>query len=117
MTSSRGENLTHQRLTEPEPAPPVTERRRDVRLKQGSLQSSLGPVIDLSRSGMRVRTTRRLRGIRAVVLFNRNGPHLNVRARVVWSKRIGFRKHVAGLEFIDPPHNMLRELTKLGTTT
>ena len=63
------------------------------------------------------RTTRRLRGIRAVVLFNRNGPHLNVRARVVWTKRIGFRKHVAGLEFIDPPHNMLRELTKLGTTT
>jgi hypothetical protein len=109
--------LTHQRLTEPEPAPPVNERRRDVRLKQGSLHSNLGPVIDLSRSGMRVRSTRRLRGIRAVVLFNRNGPHLNVRARVVWTKRIGFRKHVAGLEFIDPPNNMLRELAKLGTTT
>jgi hypothetical protein len=52
-----------------------------VRLKQRSLHSNLGPVIDLSRSGMRVRTTRRLRGILAVVLFNRNGPHLNVRAR------------------------------------
>ncbi|MHC4427837.1 MAG: PilZ domain-containing protein [Planctomycetota bacterium] len=117
MKSGRGEIVTHQPLTESEPAPPVTERRRDVRLKQKSLHSNLGPVIDLSRSGMRVRSTRRLRGILAVVLFNRNGPHLNVRARVVWTKRIGFRKHVSGLEFIDPPQNMLRELAKLGTTT
>jgi hypothetical protein len=104
-------------LTEPEQASVVNERRRDVRLKQSSLHSSLGPVIDLSRSGMRVRCTRRLRGRVALVLFNRNGPHLNVNARVVWTKRIGFRKHVAGLEFIDPPPNMLRELVKLGTTT
>ena len=88
-----------------------------MRLKQTTLHSSLGPIIDLSRSGMRVRSTRRLRGILPVVLFNRNGPHLNVRVRVAWTKRIGFRKHVAGLEFIDPPPNMLRELAKLGTTT
>jgi hypothetical protein len=109
--------LANHRLTEPEPAAPVTERRRDVRLKQTSLHSSLGPVVDLSRSGMRVRSTRRLRGIVSVKLFNRNGPHLNVKARVVWSKRLGFRRHVAGLEFIDPPPNMLRELAKLGTAT
>jgi hypothetical protein len=109
--------LTHRRLSEPDPAPPVTERRRDVRLKQESLHSSLGPVVDLSRSGMRVRSTRRLRGHLSVTLFNRNGPHLHVRARVVWTKRLGFRKHVAGLEFIDPPPNMLRELAKIGTTT
>ena len=109
--------MTHQRLTEPDQPPPITERRRDVRLKQQTLHSSLGPVVDLSRSGLRVRSTRRLRGILSVVLFNRNGPHLTIRARVVWSKRLGFRKHVAGLEFIDPPPNMLRELAKLGTTT
>ena len=88
-----------------------------MRLKQTSLHSSLGPIIDLSRSGVRVRSTRRLRGILPMVLFNRNGPNLNVQARVVWSKRIGFRRHVAGLAFIDPPPNMLRELAKLGTTT
>ncbi len=109
--------MTDPRTAESPQAPVVSERRRDVRLKQRSLQSSLGPVIDLSRSGLRVRSTRRLRGQLTVTLFNRNGPHLEVRARVVWSKRLGFRKHVAGLEFIDSPPNMLRELAKLGTTT
>ena len=64
---------------------------------------------------MRVSGTRKLRGIQSVTLFNRIGPHLQVRARVVWSKRLGFRKHVAGLEFIDPPPNVARELANIGT--
>jgi hypothetical protein len=108
--------LTHEPLSESALAPTVSERRRHVRIKQRSLHSNFGPVIDLSRSGMRVRSTRRLRGKLDVVLFNRNGPDLQVQARVVWSRRIGFRKHVAGLEFLDPPPNTVRELAKIGTT-
>ncbi|MFQ5949019.1 MAG: PilZ domain-containing protein [Acidimicrobiia bacterium] len=96
-------------------APLAAERRRDVRLKQRSLQSNLGPVIDLSRGGLRVRSTRRLRGEQEVVLFNRNGPHLRLRARVVWSRRLGFRKHMAGLQFVDPPDDMARGLARIGT--
>lgn len=74
-------------------------------------------MLDLSRSGMRVRTTRRLRGTLTVVLFSNSGLHLQLLARVVWSERKGFRKHMAGLEFVDPPQSALRELMKLGTAT
>ncbi len=74
-------------------------------------------MLDLSRSGMRVRTTRRLRGTLTVVLLSHEGPHLQLQARVVWSERLGFRKHMAGLEFVDPPQNAIRQLMKLGTAT
>jgi hypothetical protein len=116
MKPSRGETVSNQRLTESGQATVVNERRRHVRLKQATLYSNLGPVIDLSRSGIRVRSTRRLRGQVTLVLFNHSGPHVNLTARVIWSRRLGFRKHVAGLEFVDPPPTMLRELVKLGTT-
>jgi hypothetical protein len=109
--------VRHQRTPETSAAPAAAERRRDARLKQRALLSSLGPVLDLSRSGMRVQTTKRLRGTLAVVLFSSNGPHLQIQARVVWSERKGFRRHVAGLEFVDPPQSAVRELMKLGTNT
>ena len=111
-----GENLTHEALSESSQRSAELERRRDVRLRQESLQSNLGPVIDLSRSGVRVRCRRRLRGTVDLTLFSRTGPHLEVKARVVWSKRLGFRKHVAGLEFIDPSPTFAREVGDLSTT-
>lgn len=95
---------------------PASERRRYARIKQSSLNSSLGPVVDLSRGGLRVISTRRLRGSVDIVLFNRSGPHLELKALVIWSQRIGFRKHLTGLEFVDPPPDVTRQLTKIGTT-
>ena len=113
---SAGETLKHHRMTDTAAAAPVPERRRDARLKQRSLQSNLGPVIDLSRSGIRVLSRRRLRGRFRLVLYNYSGRQLQLRARVVWSKRISFRRHQVGLELIDPPENVARELAKIGTT-
>ncbi|MHC4416146.1 MAG: PilZ domain-containing protein [Planctomycetota bacterium] len=115
MTTA-GEILKHQRTSDTADAPFPTERRRHARLKQRSLHSNIGPVIDLSRAGMRVTSTRRLRGMIDVVLFNPSGAQLQLRARVVWSKRLSFRKHVSGLEFIDPAEHVARELAKIGTT-
>ena len=104
------------RSSEQSDAPTVAERRMYARLRQRSLQSSLGPVLDLSRTGMRVRSSRRLRGVLEILLFPRSGTRLQVRVRVVWSKRIGFRKHLAGLEFVNPDPNVARELANIGTT-
>lgn len=109
--------MQHRRTPDASAAPTEAERRRDARLKQRALQSSLGPIADLSRSGMRVHSTRRLRGTVRVVIHNRTGPHLQLKARVVWCERLGFRRHMAGLEFIDPPASAIRELMKIGTAT
>ncbi len=93
----------------------VSDRRRDVRIRQNTLNSNLGQVMDLSRSGMRVLSPRRLKGPQSVVVFARQGPHLQVMARVVWSERIGFRKHMIGLEFVeDPPARQLANICTSG---
>ncbi len=109
--------MKKQRIAGSSEAASVSERRRSARLKQRSLESSLGPVIDLSRTGLCVYCTRKLRGTVEVTLFSRNGPHLQVLANVVWSRRIGFRKHIAGLEFVDTSPNAVRELARIGTAS
>lgn len=107
--------MTQPRTSESLEAQSVSERRRHARIPQRSLESSLGKVIDLSRSGMRVQGTRRLRGTLEVVIFNTSGPHIRIRARVAWTKRIGFRRHQSGLEFIDLPSSVAAELARIAT--
>jgi hypothetical protein len=108
--------LTQPRTSESLEAQGVSERRRHARIPQRSLESSLGRVIDLSRSGMRVQGTRRLRGTLDVVIYNNHGPHVKIQARVAWTKRIGFFKHMSGLEFIDLPSSVASELARIATT-
>ncbi len=94
----------------------AAERRRFARMKQLSLHSTVGPVIDISRTGMRVESRRRLRGTVNIILFNVNGPDLELKARVVWTKRLGFRRHLAGLEFVGLTPAVSRELVNIGTS-
>ena len=96
-------------------APSLSERRLHARVSQRSLDSSLGKVIDLSVGGMRVQSTRRLRGTLSVVIFNPQGGHIQIQARVAWTMRIGFRKHLTGLEFIDLPPSAASELARIAT--
>ncbi len=75
------------------------ERRRCGRFRSGrSLTCNLGAVLDLSRGGLRVVSRRRLEGERLVELFTVDR-RLRVPANVIWCDRVGFRKHVVGLEF------------------
>ena len=104
---------TKRRLHQPQEA---IERRRDARLKQRSLRSSLGPVIDLSRSGMRVLSPRKIQHYLELTIHDDTGSRIQLRARVVWCKRIGFRRHLAGLEFIENPEAVTSHLTKIVTT-
>ena len=75
------------------------ERRRCGRFSSGrSLRCNLGAVLDLSRGGLRVLSRRRLDGERLVELFTVDR-RLQVPANVIWCDRVGFRKHLVGLEF------------------
>jgi PilZ domain-containing protein len=107
--------LRQPRTSEAVDAQSLSERRLHARVSQRSLDSSLGKVIDLSFGGMRVQSTRRLRGTLSVVIFNPQGAHIRIQARVAWTKRIGCRKHVSGLEFIDLPPSVASELARIAT--
>jgi hypothetical protein len=71
--------------------------------------------MDLSLSGLRILTTRRRRGLLRIVIFDRSGRRIRLRARVVWSKRIAFRKHMVGLELVGADESTTRELARMGT--
>ena len=96
--------------------PSPVERRRFARINLQSLQSNIGPVIDLSRGGMQVKSRRRLDGEQEVVLVTKTGRRLEVRARVAWIVRCGFRKYTVGIEFVDLSLTDTRELAKIAST-
>ena len=79
---------------------PLTDRRRFGRFNAGRLGCNLGRVMDLSGGGMRVRCPRRCSGIVEVQLWTVTR-QTTVQAKVVWTRRIGFRKYELGLEFRD----------------
>jgi hypothetical protein len=66
---------------------------RDVRC-------NLGDVIDLSITGMRVLASKATCGVVGLSVI---APGFSVRLKgdVVWSKRLGFRKHMLGVQFLD----------------
>ncbi len=78
------------------------ERRSKIRNHESELQCSLGQVMDISSTGMRV-TCRRIPKEKWVkFLLHTKADPLLVHAEVVWTKRMGFRKHEVGLHFINP---------------
>ena len=80
----------------------ATDRRSKKRTAQDELQCSLGRVTDISSTGMRV-TCRRVPKEKWVkFLLHTKADPLLVQAEVVWTKRMGFRKHEVGLHFINP---------------
>src|SRR5262245_53896654 len=90
------------------------DRRRHGRLKAGeTLSSNIGTVRDLSAGGMKVMSRRKYRGKLDVALWDIHRG-LRVSAVVVWHRRIGFRRHEMGLQFLDVTPEVARELTALG---
>jgi hypothetical protein len=88
------------------------DRREHGRLPQELLVCSLGPVLDLSMGGMRIHCTRPPRREIAVVLHDHEAP-VRLRATVMWTRRIGFRKHEVGLSFPHVPADVAKELTRV----
>jgi PilZ domain-containing protein len=94
------------------------ERRRHGRLRCEETTCCVGPVVDLSASGMRVQ--RRGRPVLEVgdelkvrVHVYGDDPAITLTARVVWIKRSGFRQHVYGMEFAGLSDEQKRQLSEL----
>ncbi len=78
------------------------ERRSKIRNHQVELHCSLGPVLDITSLGMRVMCRRVPKENWIKFDLNTKVDPVPVRAKVVWAKRLGFRKHEIGLHFIEP---------------
>jgi len=76
------------------------DRRTTGRFTQESLECNLGPVLDLSTGGMRVLCKRPHQGTLEVRL-RASQYSLALSGQVAWSKRLGFRRHEIGVQFVD----------------
>jgi hypothetical protein len=84
-----------------QPATSAANRREAGRvLVNGDVRCNLGQVIDLSATGMRLQSPRRLANVLMAEIRTRSVA-LQIPAEVVWCKRVGFRRHLAGLRFLD----------------
>lgn len=97
------------------------ENRRTGRIVCEMVECGLGEVIDASASGLRVRGPRCPRRWRKGPLRLRiTGPNdtLSIDTKVVWMKRIGFRKHEIGLELLNADDDLRQALRDIvyGTT-
>ena len=88
---------------------PADERRRAGRLKATSLRCNRGTVMDISATGLRLRSWSRYTGTLDVKLCV-GSRCVTLRAEVVWSKRLSFRKHEHGLAFRDITPELTQEL-------
>lgn len=87
-------------------------RRVQARLTQESLRSNLGPVLDLSMGGMRVRCNKLPEGIFDVELSDEEET-IHLRAEVAWARRVGFRRQEVGLKFVDLSPDLAIQLSRL----
>lgn len=78
-------------------------RRAAGRVSSDQAACSLGPIVDLSATGMQVRCGFFAPGVGEAPVLTIHGPDgpFQVRARVVWRKRAGIFSHYLGLEFIE----------------
>lgn len=78
--------------------------RRHGRLRVAALTCTLGPVLDLSASGMRVECRGKppiREGEAAELTMHAPFGPFTVKTRVHWIRRAGFRRYHIGLEFVD----------------
>jgi signal transduction histidine kinase len=91
---------------------PADDRRLHGRLPQELLQCNLGPVLDLSMGGMRVQCSKAPKGRLEVELMDIEGP-VRLRAEVMWSRRLRFRKYEVGLYFPHVAPDVAKQLTRV----
>ena len=99
-----------QRATDRSPTDP--DHRRAGRFTVRQLQCNLGRVLDLSSSGVRLLSRRKLRGWHEITLFDKDGG-VRIEAEVRWSRRHGLWKHEIGLQFLNVTPDVATKLTKL----
>ncbi len=89
-------------------------RRVPGRLLQESLQSDLGPVLDMSSGGMRVLCRRPYQGEFRIEVVGYNVV-LTIQARVAWVQKLGFRRFEIGFAFLDIDEDVALMLARIST--
>lgn len=91
-------------------------RRRAGRVVLQSITCSLGTVLDLSSTGMRVETSGKpvvtAGQTFGMVLQSLSGP-VNIVATVAWVRKSGWRAHQIGLILVDPTPELRRAICDL----
>ena len=90
-----------------------SDRRHKGRIRCALLACSLGDVLDVSATGMRIRHSGRSmrRKTRPVMVkFPMVDPGMRMECRVVWVQRAGIFRQEIGLEFIDLPADLRSNL-------
>lgn len=91
-------------------------RRRNGRVLLQEVACSLGEVLDLSTSGMRLQTKLKVDlkvgQTFGMVLHALDGP-VNVAATVAWIRKVGWGKHQLGVQFFDPDPALRRAISEL----
>ncbi len=93
-----------------------TDARRFGRICCTRVRCGLGEVLDLSAAGMRVFASRKpkLKPDRSYRLrVQSDVGECEVVAKLVWSHRLGFRKHLLGLRFVEMQEETRRQLNDL----
>jgi PilZ domain-containing protein len=91
-------------------------RRRHGRVRCGETKCTLGEVLDLSASGVRVLIRGRVRLKRDAVtpmILEMGDRTASVMARVVWVVKAGWFRHTAGLQFVDVTPDQRAKLAQL----
>lgn len=91
-------------------------RRRHGRVRCQETRCTLGEVLDLSASGVRVLTRGRVRLKRDTVIpmiIEVGDRAVPVQAKVVWVNKAGWRRRTAGLQFVDLTPELRARLAEL----
>lgn len=99
----------------PGPGRANADGRRSGRVRLHGIVSTIGTVLDLSVSGMRVRCAARVPAIGAAVttmISTPDGP-LEVVGTVVWTRKCGWITHEAGIRFGQTSPPVREALTRL----
>ena len=91
------------------------DRRTTGRLPQESLECNLGPVLDMSTGGMRVLCKRPHQGPLQVCL-KASQYSMTLSGQVVWSRRLGFRRHEIGVHFVDVDDDTTQVLSRVSAS-
>ena len=83
------------------------DRREYIRIAQNELESSLGQVLDISVSGMRVVCRHAPKDEQIVFQLNTTVNPIDVTGKIVWKQRLGFRKHEIGLSFVNASKELI----------
>jgi hypothetical protein len=83
-------------------------------LVNGDVRCNLGRIVDLSATGMRLQSPRRLANVHMVEISTRSIT-LQLPAEVVWCRRVGFRRHLAGLRFLEVDDRIATALIQIAS--